>query len=459
MKHTGFLVLILIALLIGRSSVYGAADTAIKNETASKKAAWTLQDLLLYAIENSFTIMKAKQSKESAEWEEKKAYAAFWPKLKLTSTHGLRNQSPSPFAKDESSTAALTLSQNLWHQGIDYTTLELAQLNKKKAELEYFQKRDQLCLNLTQEFYRYSLLVKSLEIQKNQQKLLNRQLELVSDEYQQGVRSRRDFLRFKSQSLRADLDIQAKIVQVEKSRLTIAAMAGLKDSIETQEFKTEDSTPPLLDLFKKTTELNNTYEHQLIEMNIRKEDLQQELNLTGLRFTFNFDITAQTNASDYWNTGSNFGDKQQNTLGAYFTFNWTLFDGGEISATQNQKILQNKMQKTGLRQEDLNLTSEILKLQKQFLQQKLNFKTSEESLILEQNNFHFIEGEYRQSRASYLDFINGVKDLADAQNRHWNNLFDLKQGIALYHYYRGSLYPYLLDEKVDSHNNEMTEEL
>lgn len=417
---------------------------------------WTLQDVLRYAVENSPTIIKARQEKLQANLEEDRATSFMWPRLRLETTHGIRNQEPNPYKPSQSSSTALTLSENLWNKGIDSKKIEIARVNKRKAELQYFQKRDETCLNITQEYYRYSQLVKSLEIQKNQQKLLKKQFDLVSDEYLHGLRSRRDFLRFKSQAQRAELDLQKQITLIEKSRLTLMALGGFSTISSEQHFRPEESPPPMLDLFKNPAELNNTYEDQLLSLSAQISDLTQESSLKQLDPSINLDLKASLSSGDYWNTGSSFSDNESRSWGAFVTLNWTLWDGGEKRSKEGLVMLQNEMQKTDLKQKKILLETEIQKLQKQFLQLKENFKTSEEFLILEQNNFLFLEGEYRQSKTTYLDFINGVKDLAEAQNRHWSNLFELKQGIVLYHYYKGSLFRFLLNDysTIDEQNSE-----
>ncbi len=416
-----------------------------RTETDSE-APWTLQDVLRFALDNSPTITKARQEKQQFQLEEDRAKSKFWPKLRLESTHGLRNQDPDPLKPTESSSATLSLSENLWNKGIDSKTLELARLSKRKSELQYFQRRDEVCLSITQEYYRYSLLVKSLEIQRNQQKLLKKQFDLVSDEYLHGLRSRRDFLRFKSQAQRAELDLEKQITLVEKSRFTLMALAGFDQINPELHFRPEETPPPMLDLFKNPAELNNTYEDQILELSSQSLNLQKDLSLKSFGPEVAFDLKATMGSNNYWNSGYTMAEQEQKTWGAFLTFNWTLWDGGGTTASRNLVVLQNEMQKTDIRQKKIQLQSEIQKLQKQFLQLKENFKTSEEFLVLEQNNFLFLEGEYRQSKATYLDFINGVKDLSEAQNRHWNNLFELKQGIVLYHYYKGSLFRYLLND-------------
>lgn len=419
---------------------------------------WTLSELLQFTVENSPSIALAKQQKQRARLEEDQAKSKFWPKLRLESTHGWRNQEPNPYTPSEYSLAALSLSENLWNKGIDYQKLEITRLNRRKAELRYFQQRDSACLNLTQEYYRYSQLVKSLEIQKNQQKLLKKQFDLVSNEYLQGLRSRRDFLRFKSQSQRAELDLEKQATQVEKSRLTLMALAGFREFSTSHQFQPEDNRPPMLDLFKNPAELNNTYEDQLLQLSTQITDATKNLTLKQTGPEINFNLSASSSGNNYWKTGTSYADNETKAWGALLTFNWTLWDGGETSAKEAIAHLQAESERTQIQQQQIELQAEIQKLQKQFLQLKEDFKTSEELLVLEQNNFLFLEGEYRQSKATYLDFINGVRDLADAQNRHWNNLFDLKQGIALYHYYKGSLFRYLLNESSDADEPE-TEEL
>lgn len=407
---------------------------------------WVLQDLLREAVEHSPAIAKARQDRRFAELEEEKNRSLFWPRLRLESTHGLRNQEPSQFKPSESSSASLILSQNLWNEGIDSKKLALARLQKRQAELKFFQQRDELCLKVAQEYYRYSLAVKSLEILKNQQKLIKRQFDLISDEYLHGLRSRRDFLRFKSQSQRAELDLQRQIALIEKSRLSLIALVGLPEDTQMPQFAPEDSPPPLLDLFKNPADLEKTYEGQLLALAQEGYDYSREIAIQQIDPTINFDLRASLGSSNYWNTQNSFASQEQRAWSALVVFNWTLWSSGELPARKAQATVTNEIQKQDIRQRRNDLKAEIQKLQVQFMQLKQNFKTSEELLVLEQNNFLFLEGEYRQSKTTYLDFINGVKDLAEAQNRHWNNLFELKQGIVLYHYYKGSLFRFLLDD-------------
>jgi outer membrane protein TolC len=430
---------------------------AVKSETKDLKN-WTLQELLSHTIENAPAITKARLNNQYAKLEEAKIKSLFWPKVKFESTLGFRNQEPTPYSISEYSALAINLSENLWNQGLDRKKLSLARLATRTSELQYFQIRDEVCLNVTQEYYRYSQLVKSLEIQRNQHRLLKKQFDLVSNEYLHGLRSRRDFLRFKSQSQRAELDLQKQVTQIEKSRLNLLALAGFGASTEGQQFKPEDSPPPMLDLFRNPAELDNTYEDQLLALASQSSELNREVAIKQLTPDISFDLKASTQSGNFWNTGYTLQSQRQNTWGAYLAFNWTLWDGGEEKAKEAQINVQNEIQKSDLRQRKINLQAEIQKLQKQFLLLKENFKTSEEFLILEQNNFLFIEGEYRQSKSTYLDFINGMKDLAEAQNRHWSNLYDLKQGIALYHYYKGSLFRFLLNDYVRQ-DDQNTEEL
>ncbi|MEY4616325.1 MAG: hypothetical protein RJB66_1285 [Pseudomonadota bacterium] len=416
--------------------------------------ALNLHDLLKEAIEHSPLISKAKHEKQFAELEEVKNKSLYWPRLRLESTHGQRNQNPKPYLIPETSASSLILSQNLWREGIDAKKIALAKTLKRKAEIHYFQQRDELCLKVTQEYYRYSQLVKSLEIQKNQQKLIKKQFDLISDEYLHGLRSRRDFLRFKSQAQRAELDLQRQITLVERSRLNLLAISGLPEEMAKVQFRPEDSSPSLLDLFKNPASIDKTYEGQVINLTKDANEITQDIAVQQIDPSINLDFNTALNSSSYWNTGLSFDSQQTQSWSALLVLNWTFWDGGEQRSKKSQAIITNEIQKADLSQKKIELTQDILKLQTQFRQLRENFKTSEELLILEQNNFLFIEGEYRQSKATYLDFINGVKDLAEAQNRHWGNLFDLKQGIILYHYYKGSLFQFLLTDYTDAEDQD-----
>ena len=117
----------------------------------------------------------------------------------------------------------MTLTETFYDNGVSLLNFEKTKLNREFALLSQDRARDQLCLNVTVDYYQYSANQQVRDVSEQQLRNLEKQFASVSDQYQQGFKTRADFLRLKTQVLRARLalvnaetDLANSIVQLRK---------------------------------------------------------------------------------------------------------------------------------------------------------------------------------------------------------------------------------------------------
>ena len=69
---------------------------------------------------------------------------------------------------------------------------------------------------------------------------------------------------------------------------------------------------------------------------------------------------------------------------------------------------------------------------------------SKELLSLEKENLDFIGREYRNGKVAYLDLINGLNNLSDAEIKYYSATSDLIIAEYTLLYHQGKLYEELL---------------
>jgi len=182
---------------------------------------FNLRTAINYAIDNAASFDSVKKELEIAELEKENAFSAFLPSLNFSTTHGLSDGAPRTSVQPWASSLNLTLTENLYDNGASYTKHKISELKLEKARHVFHTQRNKICLEIASEYVRFSLYSKLAEIQQSQLKLIQKQYSLVANDYYQGVRTRKDFLRFKTQVSRAEIDLLNAKNNVESSSLNL----------------------------------------------------------------------------------------------------------------------------------------------------------------------------------------------------------------------------------------------
>jgi outer membrane protein, multidrug efflux system len=405
----------------------------------AQASTFTLRDAAVYAIRHSPSLDSAQRETLISELDRRNAAAAFLPSLDLTASHGVRRNIPRTEESPWVSNLSLDLTETLYDNGQALTRHSVAKLVEEESRIRLLQTRDKLLLDLAAEFFRHGLAKKVLEVQQEQYDLLKRQFQIVESGYRQGIRTRKDYLRFRTQVNRADIELGNARNGLLKAEEEIKRLMGVPlGSGEIFQFQADESKPeqerPLELRLEQHREFRVTRlqeEAQRLQERQAHRRLWPELTLTA---------GASYGSASYLGTGHGFKERDGFSWNAIFGLRYNFLDWGtrsrEARIESERTALRLNASETGLQALRLELSRLALDLR----QLQENFRLGEELLRLEERNLELITSEYRQGKVQYLDYITSLKDFASARIGYYSSLFDLKKGVLTQKFHRGSLY-------------------
>ncbi|MGZ3687439.1 MAG: TolC family protein, partial [Bdellovibrionota bacterium] len=191
-----------------------------------------------FAIEHSPTLDAARRQDLTDELTAKNAFAAFLPSLDFVSNHGVQGSLNAPgFVPVLSSLAAtgsgpwvstvgVSISENLYDNGATITAYRIASAQLEASHLAFMKARENLCLSVASEFYNYSLSTGLLDVRRQRKQILDKQFRLIENSYRQGVKTEQDYLRFKTQVQRAELDLMSAETTLRDSAVELTRLLG-----------------------------------------------------------------------------------------------------------------------------------------------------------------------------------------------------------------------------------------
>lgn len=406
---------------------------------SSWAAPLSLRDAAIYALQHSPAFDSAQRETLIAELTRKNAGSAFLPSLDLSAAHGWRGSSPRTDSGPWSSSVSLALTENLYDNGQSITNYRSSKLAEEISRLQLQQNRDRLLLEIASAYYQYSIAVKGLEIQEEQHQILKKQYQLVEAGYRQGIKTRKDYLRFKTQVNRADIDLVNARDGVLQSAQGLKRLMGIPlASGETPAFTIEESKPPKSRPEKIRLESHRDFRiAELQNENVRLQERQvkrrlwPELSLTG---------GANWGSSEYLGTGRSISENDSLSWNAVLSLRYNFLDWGTRSREARIAGERTEIQLNSSTAALQALRQELESLELNIRQLTENFRLGEELLSLEQTNLDLITQEYRQGKVQYLDYITSVRDFASARSGYYNSLFNLKKGLLTQKFHQGAIY-------------------
>lgn len=410
------------------------------NINSAAAAPLSLKDAAAYAIQRSPALNTSQRQALIAEEERKNARAAFLPTLDLTSAHGLQRNYPKTSVHEPwSSTFSLNLAETLYDNGESITRHRIATLQEEIGHQALLRDRDRLLLSVATAYYQFGLAEKLLEIQKEQHAVLKLQVELVKESYRQGVKTRKDYLRFQTQLNRSDIELLSATNNLQKADLALRRLLGVPlDSTERFDFTVDESRPvvPRQTDFK----LDAHRDFRLAELHRRVSDLNSELARRKLWPELGLVAGANYGASDYMGTGIPPHENDKFGWSALVTLKYNILDWGV--RRRNSEIAAHRafIRSNELEGELLGLREELNVLQVDLRKLQDGFHLSEDLFKLERANLSLITNEYRQGKVQYLDYITSLQNFASAKSTYYNSLFDLKRGVLARRYHEGTIH-------------------
>lgn len=397
-----------------------------------------LKELINHAITHSPSFKNSINNLTITELRKENAFSSFLPSLDLEAIHGLRDGNPlDPFDKYPSE-LQLSLTSTLYNNGTNFINYDRAKFENKAGLIELERDRSLLCLNLSREYYNYTLAAKVLQVQEFQYALLKKQFRSIENQYRQGRKTRIDYIRFKARLQRADLSMQqaqvTKSKSIEEIKKIINWSTDLLEIFVEEKIELKDQIPT------KIPSLEDHYDYQLAQLG--KSINQFDVTLAKRRYwpELFFNANASYTNSDYSQGFDSFSDKRQTNWEALITLRFNLWDWGTRKRNLTIATIEKETRNNTIDDNLLVLQSTINKLLLDIKQQKKNYLLNNELVLLEKNNYETIEQSYRSGRSTFLDLINALNNYTSSQESFYRDLFQLKSFIAEYQHHQGTLY-------------------
>ncbi len=403
-----------------------------------------LKQALEYGVRHSPGLDSSARQKIIAEAERKNAFAKFLPTIDLATANGIQKSDPSTRTEPWYGEVTANLNENLYDNGESITNYKIAKLNEEFADINFEKTRDQFLLDTARSFYNYAVAKELFKIQNEQLQLLRKQYHSVERDYRQGLKLRRDFLRFRTQVSRAEIDTLTAKSEVDKEAADLFRRLGTpeedwhKISFRVPPLPTKGALPE--DRIYPPLNINSHYDARLAGLEAQVSSKQVDLATRKIWPEISFNTGALYSNLDYYAPRRNLYNGDSVAWHALITVSYNLLDWGTRSrnrgeARERQQIAENSQRDAVLA---VNAAEQQLVIDLEKLRQ--NYRSARDLMNLEQGNTQYMEREYRQGQISYLDLINAYQDLASAQRTYVSAVYDLKRAALEYRYHEGTLY-------------------
>jgi outer membrane protein TolC len=412
------------------------------------------QEAIALALHHSLAYEQAQKNQSIRDLQYRSSIAKLLPSIDLSTQDGLQNNvpvsstdstlyTPNPTAPWYS-TFSLGLTETLYDNGVTLTNISIANLQREVSDLMLSKARDDLLLDVATQYYNYSLSTILLDVRKEQEELLGKQFRLLSSQYQQGFKTRADFLRLKTEVQRSEIDRLTADNNKTQSLVTLRRSLGINLGTDSPEFAPiaiersrnfEDlgniSAPP---------ELASFYDARIAklqdELNDRNVDLARRKYFPQVSLTSGVSYNNQS----YINANQPFAAGHELSWNTLVSLQYNLWDWGsrkrdvEIADLNRQVAMENV--NLGLQDQEAKvegLMSDLKRVAR-------SYALTSELLSMEEESNQLVERQYREGKSTYLDLITSINNLLDARIQFYTSYFDVLQNLAKYHYYQGKIY-------------------
>ena len=403
---------------------------------------------LQIAMERSPTLSTVHADLTIRNLQYRNSYSVFLPSLDLSSTAGLYDSRPQLTDRPFTSQFDLGLTETLYDNGVSITNYSSAKIQRAIANLNFRLQRDQLLLDVSLEYMRYSLSRTLFETQQRQFTIVNTQYKAVESQFHQGVKTRRDYLKFKTELRRSEIEVQKAAADTEKSRVELMRLMGFDSKDVTPfEFTPIEIVPDAVAVVpSKPPNLTDHYQYRIA--GLQKKVLENDVQIVRRRDYPELFFTAGANyhRGDYLAPSVSSTQPDITSWNALLNLKFNIWDWGirrrDISIAEAKKTqAENGIQST------LNsFSSDNSKLMLDLNLSAKNYSVARELLDLENKSYSYLDTDYRNGKVSYLDIVVGLRDLLQARVQVDSSYFDLRGQLLKYRYYEGRLYESLFEK-------------
>lgn len=409
----------------------------VSHSTLAKS--YTLKELIDIALKNSPDYKISQANLTVTKFEKENSFSAFLPSLDIQAIQGYQDRKPIRSDDNWTSELKLSLSSQIYNNGINFLNYDKSKLSLSRAEIEYKRNIANICLKLSKGYYRYSLLNETHKIQRSQLSQIKKQFLSVKNQYEQGRKTRIDFIRFKSRLQRAKLSVSQAEVEKKKSLEDIVKLiAWERPYIDIKVDVAHSFSRKYIP--QEKIDIKSHYDAQIAHFSKAINNLNIDLEKRRYGPEIFLDTGASYANSNYLGRSDSFSNDYKANWSALLTVKFNLWDWG--IRRKSVSIQKNKAKRENFKVDNtlLILKANINKLMLDIDQQEKNYFLNKELVELEEKNYKTIDGNYKRGEASFLDLIDSLDNLTSAKESYLSSYFQLKGLLAEYFYHQGNIY-------------------
>jgi outer membrane protein TolC len=414
---------------------------------AQPKSSLDLPATIHYALQHSPQLDKNQRGVTVSQLEKFNAFAEFLPQIDLALEHRVNNRTPN----DGVSGLTLSMMHNIFDHGTKFNQLKSKQLQQLRSGLNLANQRNAIIQQVANAYLNLSLQTQKLRIQQKTHQQVKLQYQLAEEEFQQGLKTESDLLRFASQLYRADSNLNVQKTAVEVARVDLLNAMGVPIGAEDYAqltFALENLADfDVKSLPRIAPSLSDHYIYQIAKVDERINQLavdKAKLEFwprVDIKSTAFYRIDNNANASvPLVNENVSLINREDFDANLILQFKTQVFDWGIRErnvkiAKQNQYIQQDD-----INAELISLKAQISKLIERIQQLAKRYQVDKTLLNAERRNYEMLEQDYREGRVFFLDLITGITNLSQAEISWVNTIYELNIAMYEYNYHLGNLY-------------------
>lgn len=396
------------------------------------------REVLATALLNAPVVLTAQKRFEITQLERRNAISAFLPSLDVVAVHGGQGNRPSTFATPTASSTAVTLTENLYDNGESIAKLKIADYNLKFSETLLRQARGKLVVMVSGLYFDFCTASNRLKFAEKNQQQIEKQLNLAREQFQQGIKTRKDFVNLQAQAQRGAIDLLGAKSQLAKAKKTLLEGMGLAASSE-QEISAEFKLSLAIQDLSSNLRGVSLREEELLNLKREISDLQVQLTKRKNLPQLSLSAMAGYGSSNYVNSGSTWSDGEKTNWNVLLTLNWNLIDFGQRARNVVLTRLQHDIEEQDLRSSLLSAQKDLENFEVDLRSFAKSYELVKNLKKMEEDNYKLLESEYRQGRVGYLELVTSLINLLDAQQRDNQVDFDLHRLWLKKKFYEGNL--------------------
>jgi outer membrane protein len=392
----------------------------VLNGNALAEQPMTLLDCITQARENNPKLVQLKTSIEQSRTGITSAYSSFYPSVSLSSSY--RNNEDPSGGRRSSYSSGIGMSLPLYQGGNIRAGVKIAKTRVMMAEENYRQGEDEVILSVKEAFFKILLRQEQITLADDVLKRRKEDLVLIRLKYDAGRESSPAVKEAEASLLQSEYDKEQAEKELILAQIELNQLVGrprrAETSIEYEDEKIE--FPPLETLIDQAKVQRPDMLSERANSDVLKAQITQAKS----------SYLPKVSLSSSYGWGGNDFFKQTGDWSAGVSLSLPIFEGFSTQAKVKEANLSLKEQDSRIQALELQIEEEIEQAYSNWELAGKVIEVYDKTLQAAREIYQLTKLQYEQGLTSYFFLQQKESDLANAESRYINALYNQRVSIA-----------------------------